>query len=36
MIGKNALKQVSLSIRALLGNLKGVRLPGLFERKEKV
>jgi len=26
-------KQVSLSIGALLGNLEGVRLPGLFERK---
>jgi len=28
-------KRVSLSIGALLGNLKGVRLPGYFERKEK-
>jgi len=26
---------VSLSIMALLGNLEGVRLVGLFERKEK-
>ena len=26
-------KQVSLSIGALLGNLKGIRLPGLLERK---
>jgi hypothetical protein len=26
-------KQVSLSIGALLGNLEGIRWPGLFERK---
>jgi len=26
-------KQVSLSIGAPLGNLEGIRLPGLFERK---
>jgi len=26
-------KQVSLSIGALLGNLEGICLPGLFERK---
>jgi hypothetical protein len=30
---KMACKQVSLSIGALLGNLEGIRLPGLFERK---
>jgi len=29
-------KRVSLYIGALLGNLEGVRLPGRFERKEKV
>jgi hypothetical protein len=29
-------KRVSLSIGAPLGNLEGVRLPGLFERKRKV
>jgi hypothetical protein len=28
-------KQVSLSIGALLGNLDGIRFPGLFERKGK-
>ena len=28
-------KRVSLSIGAPLGNLEGIRLPGLFERKEK-
>ena len=26
-------KRVSLSIGATLGNLEGIRLPGLFERK---
>ena len=29
-------KRISLSIGSLLGNLKGVRLPGHFEGKEKV
>jgi hypothetical protein len=29
-------KRLALSIGALLGNLQGVRLPGFFERKEKV
>ena len=28
-------KQVSLSIGAVLGNLEGIRLPELFERKGK-
>ena len=28
-------KQVSLSIGAPMGNLDGIRLPGLFERKGK-
>jgi len=28
-------KRVSLSIGALLGNLEGVRVLGIFERKEK-
>jgi hypothetical protein len=28
-------KQVSVSLRASLGNLEGIRLPGLFEKKEK-
>ena len=28
-------KRVSLSIGAPLGNLEGIRLPGLFERKGK-
>jgi hypothetical protein len=27
-------KRVSLSMGAPLGNLEGIRLPGLFERKE--
>jgi hypothetical protein len=30
---KMPLKQVSLSIGALLRNLEGILLPGLFERK---
>jgi hypothetical protein len=30
---KMSYKRVSLSIRAPLGNLEGIRLPGLFERK---
>ena len=29
-------KRASLSIGALLGNMEGVHLLGLFERKEKV
>ena len=29
-------RRASLPIGALLGNLEGVRLPGLFEREEKV
>jgi hypothetical protein len=29
-------KQVSLSIGALLGNLEGIRLPGLLERKDSM
>jgi hypothetical protein len=32
---KMSCKQVSLSIWALLGNLEGIHLPGLFERKGK-
>ena len=33
---KMTCKWVSPSIWALLGNMEGVRLPGRFERKEKL
>jgi len=36
LYAKGSCKRVSLSIGAPLGNLEGVRLPGLFERKRKV
>jgi hypothetical protein len=35
-VQKKSCKRVSLSIGAPLGKLEGVRLPGLFERREKV